>query len=213
VNIVLMVVFWTVNANNYFSQEVVKEMNVTEQIQAISSAVQAVSSVVLIIVTAVYVVITQRILQVPNQSFMKPVGLEHGRDNWTIKVHNFGPGMALNVNVKTVLSNSNSAEELTKEELHRTEHLVVAHGNQELAPSQDRYYQFDSHEFSHFLAYPLIIQWETITGKKQKTVWWLYSGGQRGDFFIKVGLRGRLTLATKICKLYLKRPYKKSAES
>jgi len=48
-------------------------MNVTEQIQVISSVVQAISSVILIVVTAVYVVITQRILQVPNQSFMKPI--------------------------------------------------------------------------------------------------------------------------------------------
>ena len=191
----------------------VKGMNVTEQVQVISSVVQAISSVVLIVVTAVYVVITQRILQVPNQSFMKPIEKDREKEDWWIKVHNFGPGMAINVNVKTILSNSNCAEELTGKKLHQTEHLVVADGSQELASSQDGYYYFDSHEFSHFLTYPLILQWETITGKKKKTVWWLYSGGQRGDYFIKVGFRERFTLGIKICKLYHKSLYRKWAES
>lgn len=173
-------------------------MNVTELIQVISS-------VVLTVVTAVYVVITHRILQVPNQSFMRPIDIDQERANWTIKVHNFGPGMALNINVKTILSNSNCPQELTREELQQTEHLVVAVGNWELESSQDGYYCFNSYEFTRFLAYPIIIQWETITGKKKKTVWWLYSGGQQGDLFIKVGFRRRFTLTIIIFKLHLKK--------
>ena len=182
-------------------------MTLTDQVQVISSVVQAISAVLLTVVTIVYVVITQRILQVPHQSLIKPIGKDYEKEDWTIKIHNFGPGMAVNVEVKTILSNSNYEANLTGVELYRTERLVVADGNHELAASQDGYYYFNSNEFIRFLAYPLVIQWETITGKKKKTVSWLYTGGPREDYFLKLDFRKRVKLEIRLWKLYFRTLY------
>jgi len=161
----------------------------------------------LTVVTVVYVIITNKILQVPNQSIIRPT--PKNNDDWIINIKNYGPGMAINIKVKTILSNSNYGEILTREQIDRTEHIITAKGNQELLASNEGSYSFNSQEFRYLLAYPLIIEWQTITGRKNKTVSWLYSGDQDGDYFIKVGLQKRIKLEIKIWKIYLSSIQKK----
>lgn len=135
--------------------------------------IQSIATTVLVIVTIFYVTFTYRMLYIQHRAYLKPTGFSIDDGNLKIKIWNFGPGLATNVEVKTVvLKKQEIAETATKKPLYfNTMDFPIAKGPFEVEKQTEALYSFDG---LILFTYPFFISWRTITGGRQETVWRIF---------------------------------------
>ena len=135
--------------------------------------IQSIATSVLVIVTILYVIFTYRMLHVQYKAYLKPTGSTIDDGNIKIKIWNFGPGLATNVKVKTVvLKTQEIAETAANKPLYfNTMDFPIAKGPFEVEKQTEALYSFDG--LIPF-TYPFFISWRTITGGRQETVWRIF---------------------------------------
>ena len=72
-------------------------------IQAFSAILQAAASAILVAITTVYVVFVSKMLHAPHRAFLRPISIRFRDEGWVLTVRNFGPGLATNIQARTVI--------------------------------------------------------------------------------------------------------------
>jgi hypothetical protein len=137
-------------------------------VQGISAFASVIIIFFTLIFTIIYVRATFRLVHIPYKSFIKPVGINTGNNsNFFLKIHNFGPGLAVDVKIigfinKSINRESNPRDGFTYKQIY------IASGNSEIESNKDTAYLFP-----FFLCFnePFIVKWRSITGKSYRTVW------------------------------------------
>ena len=138
-------------------------------IQSLSPLIQAICSFFLFLITIKYVVATSKMVHLPYKTYVKPiqVGLENNSlTNWWFEVKNYGPGLAINVRVYTIMnSNYKYLKDLT---FLMESKKILGKGSTELQPGQEEKFRFEG-----LISFkdPVIITWESITGKRFRSYW------------------------------------------
>lgn len=136
--------------------------------------IQAASTVILVGVTTVYVILTRQMLHMPYRAIVKPKEVVFSDEGTTtIKVCNYGPGLVANINIKVPVRQLLKAyakdDELAKKVFCRLDY-IRAEGPDQLALNEIEDYilkGFRTHK------YPVIISWESVSGKVYRTYWFL----------------------------------------
>lgn len=69
-----------------------------------AGAVQAVATVILVGVTVAYVFITRNLAHAPHMAYIRPIDIKPNAGSfWEIKMHNYGPGVATGIRIKTIV--------------------------------------------------------------------------------------------------------------
>lgn len=165
--------------------------------------IQSIATTVLVIVTIFYVTFTYRMLYIQHRAYLKPTGFSIDDGNLKIKIWNFGPGLATNVEVKTVvLKKQEIAETAAKKPLYfNTMDFPIAKGPFEVEKQTEALYSFDG---LILFTYPFFISWRSITGGKQKTVWRTYV---KDDKIVPLNFYSRLRFKLWWLFMNLQSPY------
>jgi hypothetical protein len=168
--------------------------------------IQSSAAIVLVIVTIIYVIITHRILHSTYRAYLKPTEVSLDETNWKIIVRNFGPGLATNVEVKTIITTSwkfSPNSRSNKEPLiFITKELLRADGPFEIESYKDGEFSFIN---LPSFEYPFLISWRTITGGKQKSAWRILISHKTE--VVPVNVWGRLRFRFGWICMNLKSPY------
>lgn len=177
-------------------------------IQTISIAVQAGASIVLLIITIIYVVLTHKLLHAPHKAFLRPILIKPETEGWTLRVRNFGPGIAINLQIRTVLLKNLQLDPFPKQSLMAwsDNRLLPAHGPFQLMPNEEADYHFDD-----WISFedPFYITWKSIIGKKFKTSWLIHAGKVLGqeDKYVPLKFFPSLSWKIKWFMIQLSSPY------
>jgi hypothetical protein len=120
------------------------------------------------------VIVTINLIHAPHRAFIRPISIRYdeSKNEWKIKLKNYGPGVALDINVKN--------EELTglipmrgnRKKVWIELNILTGSGPYQLQPDQESEYSTGkSGLLTGVLKYPYFIKWRTITNKKQKSSW------------------------------------------
>lgn len=150
-----------------------------QYLQTYSASIQALSSVILIVVTAFYVVLTYKLLHTPHKAFLIILSIKSDNKGWILKIKNLGPGLAKNLQIKTVVQKILDFDPIKKGTVWLENTLSPASGPFQLMPNEEGEYCFGPNWIS--FDDPFYITWQSINGKKQKTAW-LDSDVRRGSF-------------------------------
>lgn len=106
----------------------------------------------------------------PFKTFLRPVRFKSNSEfQPTIHLLNIGPGIAFNVSVKMLHYKSIEQDPLTNNKLWYDDSFIFAVGPQEIKQDVEGRYTFtDNCLLPH---YPILIEWNTITGKTMKSYW------------------------------------------
>jgi hypothetical protein len=114
-----------------------------------------------------------------HRTYLKPTVIKFEMSRISIIIKNIGPGIALNISLKSELLKNPLLEEKKGKEVFERK---VAEGSFELKPNEEKEYYFDQ-GFTSDLKHPITICWRSVTGEKQKSKW-IYSGKGRNEFIL-----------------------------
>jgi hypothetical protein len=138
--------------------------------QANSPFVQAASSLLIATVTIVYVVLTYKLLHAQHKAYLAPISIDITEaGGWVLKIKNFGPGLAKNLQVRAIAQNFISFDPLKKGTVWVDSEACPAEGSYILMPNTEENYIFNKALIS--FDDPFYITWKSITEKTQKTSW------------------------------------------
>ncbi len=143
--------------------------------QEYGAAIQAISSIILLIVTIMYVKATYRMIHSSQESHIRPVQFKYENGQNILFIKNFGPGIAINVQVfaepSEVLDNDESTQLIYLNEalniLYNVfrDNFVKAKANSfEIVPNDCTEFIF-KHKIN--TNSPVLLSWETVTGEKK----------------------------------------------
>jgi len=145
-------------------KNVIEWLNINrDSMQVFSAILQSISAVLLFIVTVIYVRLTYKMVHEPFKAIVKPMRWDISEANSiekTIKVKNYGPGMAINLKMKALsfgeiikLSNKPICERV----------FIESEGDAEVVKDGIANMVFKARLVPRV---PIQITWETTTGKK-----------------------------------------------
>jgi hypothetical protein len=140
-------------------------------VQALSSLVQALSSFLLLIVTIVYVALTYRLIHAGHRSHVQVISFTIRENKWALRLKNYGPALAKNLRVKTVVQKSVGLYSSPSGQLMEwiDDSFLAGDGPFVLEPDQEADYYFELHTIT--FDDPFYITWRSVTGEAQKTKW------------------------------------------
>ncbi|NGZ77708.1 hypothetical protein [Saccharibacillus alkalitolerans] len=149
----------------------------------INSGVTVIITFFTLVVTIIYVVATWRLVHSPYKSFIKPANVQVGKhmNIWFFTLENYGPGVAVNVEVKTK-QEITIRKESNKREVFIYEKVVKLNGLTEIAINERKSYQLIGVPKSPIEVY---ITWSSITGKHYKSFWTVNDSGGIGYSNVK----------------------------
>lgn len=125
-----------------------------------------------LLTTVIYVVLTSKLIHASHAAHLRPVSVNTKDRSWIIKIQNFGPGIATNVKVETVVLTDFVFDPSQPQSLMGWEYTdkKIANGPFEISPYNEAVY-----EFKYLMSFkdPFFISWRTVTGKKQKNAWFI----------------------------------------
>jgi hypothetical protein len=147
-------------------------VDILNELNDFSPLITAIATVVLCIITGIYIYSTRWLYHSPHRAFLRPTKINTKDHGWVFVLRNFGPGLALNVQVRTVA--------VTKSEPIRSvngasplwiiqQDFVSGTGPFEIQKGQEAEYYFP--QYSIGFEYPVFVCWKSITGKTQRTFW------------------------------------------
>lgn len=159
----------------------------------ITDWIQAISTVVTGTLALVAYNLSRKAYHAPFRTYLRPikVGTNDSRE-FTVTVHNTGPGIAFNVNVygfyKKIIP------PVVDSMVEYQSLITNAAGAQDVKQGTDESYSFS--EESVLLDDPIIISWESVTGKKYRT-YWIYDKHLSGEYYAQLNWRSALRLRMK----------------
>lgn len=160
-----------------------------------------------LLVTIVYVRATQKLVHLPYKSLIIP-RYEKARDRLdTMKIvfFNSGPGVAMNIKISTRIIVSSNYE--TKVHNLNKNISTYANGAYEMKALAEE--TFTIRGFSVF-DYPIVVEWESISGKKYNSSWIGVKGPYHQTIFKRLNIVERFTHRLKIAWEVIKFPYLKN---
>lgn len=142
-----------------------------DRIQAIAAAVQAGCSLLLFLVTCWYVRLTNSLVHAPHVSYLRPTEARSKEDfTRSVTVHNFGPGLAVEVRVRSRVLKTLESDPLdpTGRRAFTTTDISDAEGPHEIPANTDATYvlphrpEWDA---------PIFVAWSSPTGRHYSSRW------------------------------------------
>ncbi len=149
------------------------KMCILDWINSNAPAIQALSGILLLLVTYLYVRLTSKLVHTVHESFLRPTFVRAKDINtWNFTIRNFGPGLALDVQLIGVcltelspISRGDSFPMIWWEKYNR----VFAYGPSEIPPGNESEFSFTYP--MDFGRYPVCLCWKSVTGRGKKCYW------------------------------------------
>lgn len=150
----------------------------------ITDWLQAVSAIATGGLALVTYTLSRGMYHAPYRTFLRPTKVKSSSD-YSVEVHllNIGPGIAYNVTISSLCYKNLKIDPLVPNKTWYEEYYLQAKGPEEIKQDQTLVYEFE--ESTLFLTEPIIINWETITGKKVK-MYWKYSRAYKETYFSRL---------------------------
>lgn len=158
-------------------------MGMLDWINSNAPAIQATSAILLLIVTYLYVRLTSKLVHTVHESFLRPTFVKAKDINsWIFTIRNFGPGLALDVQLigvcltelSPILTGRNFPMRWW-EKYNR----VSAHGSSEIPPGKEIEFSFAYP--MDFERHPVCLCWRSVTGRAKRCYWEVSIGGDTGE--------------------------------
>jgi hypothetical protein len=143
--------------------------------EAVWNFLKDAAPVATLLTTVIYVILTSKLVHSSHAAHLRPVSVNTKDRSWLIKIQNFGPGIATNVKVETVVMTDFVFDPTQPQSLMgwETRDIKIANGPFEIQPNVEAVY-----EFKYLMSFkePFFISWKTVTGKKLKNAWLIKIG-------------------------------------
>ncbi|SFS76072.1 hypothetical protein [Paenibacillus sp. 453mf] len=134
---------------------------------SITDWIQAIFGVLTGLLALITYSLSRKVYHGPSLTFLRPIKLKSNNEHQVeIILFNAGPGIAFNVNVKSLYIKRRTT---VGNMLFYDDGYTRTIGEPELQSNSQGNYTFETHLLQ--LQAPFIITWETVTGKKLKSYW------------------------------------------
>ncbi|MNK90515.1 hypothetical protein D3C87_1105720 [compost metagenome] len=174
---------------------------------SITDWIQAVATLVTLFVAIITYSLSRKMYHTPFKTFIRPYKLRsQDPEHLLITLKNAGPGIAFNLNVKTLHFKGMINDPINPNLIWKEDGYTFAEGPNEVVPNSDFMFEFEYKGIT--LSDPFIISWESISGKRNVS-YWKYGRNNREQRFTLMNRRQVLNYKIHRLVLWIITPYKR----